>query len=65
MKKYLKINIEGCVQGCCIHPEYVELDYLTKYSEEDLLEIGQAAANEVHSWGHSVVDVSEVPEEWR
>lgn len=60
--KYLRIDIEGCVQGCCSRPIYTALDSLTEYDEDDLVEIGRDVANEQHSWGYSVVDESEVPE---
>jgi hypothetical protein len=63
--KYLRVNIEGCVQGCCNDPVYSSLDPLTEYSEKDLLAIGQDMANEVHSWGYDVVDEDEVPEGYR
>jgi len=61
MARYLRIDIEGCVVGCCPDPVYAKLDGLTEYSEKDLERIGQDEANEVHSWGYSVVDESEVP----
>jgi hypothetical protein len=65
MAKYLRVDIEGCVQGCCSDPVYTPLNYLTKYSERDLLEIGRDVANEQHSWGCQLVDESEVPERER
>ena len=60
--KYLRVDIEGCVVGCCNEPLYTALDPLTEYTEDDLLNIGQDMANEQHSWGHRVVDEDEVPE---
>lgn len=59
--KYLRIDIEGCVQGCCDSPLYAGLSD-PPYTEDQLLQIGQDMVNEVHSWGHSVVDEDEVPE---
>lgn len=61
MKRYLKVEIEGCNVGCG-QTVYARLDDLTEYTDDDLEEIGQDEANEVHSWGYSVVDESEVPE---
>lgn len=58
--KYLKVTIEGCNVGCG-ETRYEPLDGLTQYSEQDLIEIGQDAANEAHSWGYAVVDEDEVP----
>jgi hypothetical protein len=59
--KYLRVDIEGCVQGCCNQPVYARLDPLTEYSDKDLGEIAQEEANEVHSFGYRLVDESEVP----
>lgn len=64
MTKYLRVDIEGCVVGCCAEPVYTALDADT-YTEDELLQIGQDTANEVHSWGHRVVDEDEVPEKYR
>lgn len=60
--KYLRIDIEGCVQGCCEQPVYARLDPLTEYTDKDLDEIAQEEANQVHSFGYHLVDESEVPE---
>lgn len=60
--KYLRVDVEGCVLGCCNNPIYEPLDPLTEYTEEDLLSIGQDVVNEQHSWGYVVVDEDEVPE---
>lgn len=59
--RYLKVHVEGCNVGCG-GALYSALDDLTRYTEEDLLQIGQDMANEEHSWGMEVVDESEVPE---
>jgi hypothetical protein len=61
MTKYLRVDIEGCVQGCSKDPVYTPLDDV-EYTDEELCDIGQDAANEEHSWGYKVVDESEVPE---
>lgn len=60
--KYLRVDVEGCVQGCCNDPLYSGLDPLTEYDEDALLEIGQDMVNEQHSWGFRVVDEEDVPE---
>ena len=62
--KYLKVDIEGPVIGSD-STEYVALDDGKTYSEEELIEIGQDAVNQVFTWGTSVVDESEVPESER
>ena len=61
MTRYLRVDIEGCVQGCCERPLYSELSK-DEYTEEQLLAIGQDMANEEHSWGMAVVSEDEVPE---
>lgn len=63
--KYLRVDIEGCVIGCCSEPIYTALDGLTEYTDKDLVEIGQDIVNEQHSWGYEVVDENEVPENER
>lgn len=59
--KYLRIDIEGCVIGCCSEPLYGALEG-DDYDDDDLASIGQDMVNEQHSWGFSVVDEAEVPE---
>lgn len=59
--KWLRVDIEGCVQGCCQQPVYCGLDR-EDYSDEELREFAQDIANETHSFGYRMVDESEVPE---
>ncbi|MGW0682905.1 hypothetical protein ACWD2L_06025 [Streptomyces sp. NPDC002754] len=64
MTKYLRVDIEGCVIGCCNDPTYEALDADT-YTDDELLTLGQDVANEQHSWGCAVVDEVDVPESHR
>ena len=62
--KYLRVDIEGPTIGSD-QTEYVALDDDKTYSEKDLEDLGQDAVNQVCTWGGSVVDESEVPENER
>lgn len=59
--KYLRVDVEGCVVGCCNEPLYARLDS-PSYTEDELLTIGQDMVNEQHSWGFQQVDEEDVPE---
>jgi hypothetical protein len=62
--EYIRVDVEGCVQGCCNDPLYGRLDN-PPYTEDQLLEIGQDMVNEQHSWGYHVVNEEDVPEDER
>jgi hypothetical protein len=64
MASYLKVYIEGKFVGTDT-TVYEKLDDLTLYSPEELEGIAQDIVNNEYSWGHEVVDESEVPEEGR
>lgn len=57
--KYLRVTVEGPYDTTTV---YEALDPLTEYTEKDLLEIGQDVVQNVYTWGHAVVDESEVPD---
>lgn len=61
MARYLRVDVEGPVVGSG-RIVYTALDGATDYTDKDLEEIAQDVVNSVYSWGHSVVDESEVPE---
>lgn len=61
--KYLRVQVEGPVIGS--NRTVFEPLEDREYDEKELDEISQDLAAEVFSWGHSVVDESEVPESER
>lgn len=58
---WLKVAIEGCHPGCDADL-YTELDPLTRYTEKELLDIGQDMVNERHSWGIELIEDDAVPD---
>lgn len=59
--KYLRVHIEGPVVGSDV-THYEPMDGVTEYTERDLDEIAAEAVQNYYSYGHKVVDESEVPE---
>lgn len=64
MTKYLKVEIEGKYVGQDT-TVYQPLEDGEEYSEKELKEWAQDLVNQEYSWGHSVVDEDEVPEDER
>jgi hypothetical protein len=61
--KYLKVEIEGKYVGQDV-TVYQPLDD-EEYSEKELEEWAQDLVNNEFTWGHSVVDEEDVPEDER
>ncbi|ATI18761.1 hypothetical protein SEA_DAUDAU_60 [Streptomyces phage Daudau] len=62
--RYVKVDIEGKFIGSDV-TVYAPLEDGVEYTPDEIEDIAQDLVNQEYTWGHDVVDESEVPEDER